>query len=84
MVFKVKELEQKRNKGARCDQAKKSRTIQILTEINAIEFINDDFSRKELCVLQEFILRYFNKIKKDKKKWFFTPIEAIFFNGIAN
>ena len=84
MVFKVKELEQKRNKGARCDQAKKSRTVQILTEINAIEFINDDFSRKELCVLQEFILRYFNKIKKDKKKWFFTPIEAIFFNEISN
>mgnify|MGYP003328238821 FL=1 len=84
MVFKVKELEQKRNKGARCDQAKKSRTLQILNEINALEFINEDFSRKELCVLQEFIFRYFNKIKKDEKKWFLTPIEAIFFNQISN
>ena len=31
----------------------------------------------ELCVLQEFILRYFNTIKKDDKKWFLTPEMAL-------
>ena len=33
----------------------------------------------ELCVFQEFILRYFDAIKRDEKKWFLTPEMAIFF-----
>ena len=35
----------------------------------------------ELCVLEEFILRFFNehpKNGKDNKKWFFTPEMAIY------
>ena len=32
----------------------------------------------ELCVLQEFILRYFDKIRRNDKKWFFTPEMAIY------
>jgi hypothetical protein len=31
-----------------------------------------------LCVLEEFILRYFNTNKQDGKKWFFTPEMAIY------
>ena len=26
----------------------------------------------ELCALQEFLLRYYNKIKKNNKLWFFN------------
>ena len=31
----------------------------------------------ELCCLQEMTLRYYNYIKKDNKRWFFTPEETI-------
>jgi hypothetical protein len=39
--------------------------------------ISEAVGNVELCVLQEFILRYFNAIKKDKYKWFLTPELAI-------
>ena len=32
----------------------------------------------ELCVLMEFILRYFNSVKREDKKWFLTPDMAIY------
>ena len=32
----------------------------------------------ELCVLIEFILRYFNSLKREDKKWFLTPEMAIY------
>jgi hypothetical protein len=32
----------------------------------------------ELCVLMEFILRYFNSLKREDKKWFLTPEMAIY------
>ena len=34
----------------------------------------------ELCVLIEFILRYFNSIKREDKRWFLTPEMAIYIN----
>ena len=33
----------------------------------------------QLCVIQEFVLRYFNVTQKDDKKWFLTPEQAIYF-----
>jgi len=39
--------------------------------------ISESVGQIELCVLQEFILRYFNSIKKNDKKWFLTPEMAI-------
>jgi hypothetical protein len=32
----------------------------------------------ELCVLEEFILRYFEKTNKDDKIWFITPEMALY------
>jgi hypothetical protein len=32
----------------------------------------------ELCVLMEFILRYFNRFKREDKKWFLTPEMAMY------
>ena len=40
--------------------------------------IQEAMGHTELCVLQEFILRYFDRIRKDGKKWFFTPEMAIY------
>jgi ribosomal protein L22 len=39
--------------------------------------ISEAVGNVELCVLQEFILRYFNAIKKDNYNWFLTPELAI-------
>ena len=94
-VFKTKDMESKRDTGARCDEAGKEKTIQ---KINAIvgetKFTNENTKVKkdadgnvvseavghtELCVFQEFMLRYFNAIKKNDKKWFLTPEMSIWY-----
>lgn len=76
MVFKVKNMEKKRNKGARCDEALKSVRI---TNLNMI--LNDDKFNKEntkmmvqqqLCALQEFMCRYNNIKGVNDKLWFFN------------
>ena len=93
LVFKTKDLSSKRDTGARCDEAGKVKTLQKLNEIvgetkysnentKAIKdkdgnILSEATGHIELCVLQEFILRFFNTIKKDNKKWFFTPEMAI-------
>jgi hypothetical protein len=87
----------KHNIGARCDEAGKGKTLQKLNEIlgenkytnentKAQKDENGNIIREavgqiELCVLQEFILRYFNTIgiKNKSKKWFFTPEMAILY-----
>jgi len=83
-IFKVKNMEDKRSKGARCDQAGKSDTIKLLNDIlqqNKYTSANTKGrNKKEFCVIQELVLRYFNKIKKNNKIWFLTPQEAIINN----
>lgn len=74
LVFKVKDMKSLRNKGARCDESVKSKKIQILNEIVGEEKYNKENTRgavqAELCSLQELLLRYYNKEKKDGKMWF--------------
>ena len=93
LVFKTKDMLSKRDTGARCDESGKVKTLQKLNEIvGETKYTNENTKAEkdsdgnvireavghvELCVLQEFILRYFNTIKKDDKKWFFTPEMAI-------
>ena len=36
-----------------------------------------DTNEIELCILQEFILRYFDIIQKDDKRWFLTPMQVL-------
>ena len=38
----------------------------------------------ELCIIQEFVLRYFNKINKDGKIWFLRPEQAIYIQKIMD
>ena len=83
-VFKVKNLADKRSKGARCDQSGKSETIKLLNIIIGENKYNNDNTKgrnkKEICVIQEILLRYFNKNKKNNKTWFLNPQEAIINN----
>lgn len=83
-IFKVKNMEDKRSKGARCDQAGKAETIKLLNDIlEENKYTNANTkgrNKKEFCVVQELVLRYFNKNKKNNKIWFLTPQEAIINN----
>jgi hypothetical protein len=83
-IFKVKNMEDKRSKGARCDQAGKAETIKLLNAIlQENKYTNANTkgrNKKEFCVIQELVLRSFNKIKKNNKIWFLTPQESIINN----
>jgi hypothetical protein len=77
MVFKVKQLDKKRNKGARCDQSGKKTAIELLNEIIGEEKYDKEntknMAQKELCVIQELILRMYQEENKNNKIWFVTP-----------
>jgi hypothetical protein len=93
LVFKTKDITSKRDTGARCDESGKGKTLQKLNEIVGENkytnettkmvkdangnVISEAIGQVELCVTQEFILRFFNTIKRDDKKYFFTPEMAI-------
>ena len=95
MIYKTKDMTSKRDRGARCDEAGKDKTIQTLNSIIGEKkytnentrlkkdpdgnIIHDAISHDELCVIQEFILRYYDKIKKNDKSWFITPYMAIYY-----
>ena len=94
LAFKTKNMNSKRDTGARCDQAQKNKNLIKLNEIVGYEkytientkiikdedgnVIQEAVGNTEICVLEEFILRYFNVIKQNDKKWFFTPEMAIY------
>jgi len=75
LVFKTRDLTAKRDLGARCDQAEKSKTIRTLNqaigeERYTIENTKGVYQKEDLCVLLEFLMRYNNQIKKNGKFWF--------------
>lgn len=81
-VFKVKNMTDKRSKGARCDQSGKANTLNLLNKIIGEEGKYTIANTKgrhqtEFCVLQEFLLRLFNNSKKDGKIWFLSPEQGI-------
>ena len=84
LVFKVKDMEAKRNTGARCDEASKTKKIQILIDLLGQELFDKytqgsikGLVQSELCSLQEFLFRYYNKSKKNNKLWFFDYENAM-------
>jgi len=82
MVYKVKNMTKKRHKGARCDQSQKKEAITILNEIigEAKYEPTTSLTRNELCIIQEFTLRQYDKERKNNKVWFLTPPEAVKLN----
>lgn len=84
MIYKVKQLNKKRNKGARCDQSGKGDTIKLLNLIIGSEKYNTSntkgINQKQLCVLQEFILRIYDYENKHTKRWFLDPSESVLIN----
>ena len=80
MVYKVKDTENERSTGFRCDQSGKDKVMNILNEIENdnkyIAKVTKD-SALELCVRQEFTLRSYQVIKLDNKTWFLDTETAI-------
>ena len=80
-IFKVKNMEDKRSKGARCDQSGKSDAIKTLnTIIGTNKYTVENIKGRnkiEFCVLQEMYLRYFDKTRKNGKRWFLNQSESI-------
>jgi hypothetical protein len=82
LVFKIRDNESKRNSGARCDESGKTKTIKMLNDVVGEEKYSIENTKMivqmELCCLLEFIMRYFNYIKKDNKIWFLNTDIALF------
>jgi hypothetical protein len=93
LAFKTKDMLSKRDTGAICTGSGKEKPLQKLNEIlgenkytkentkaekdSDGNVIRQAIGNVELCVLQEFILRYFNTIKRENKQWFLTPEMAM-------
>jgi hypothetical protein len=93
LVFKTKNLNAKNNTGARCDDAGKVNTIKNINLIVGDELFTNENTKMhlengvvtqeattqtELCIIQEFILRYYNQTTHNNKKWFLTPEFALY------
>jgi len=94
LVFKTKDMDSSRDTGATCEESGKDKSIQKLNLIVGGEkwtkentkqkkdedgnIINISIGQIDLCVLQEFILRYFEITNEGDKKWFLTPEMAIY------
>ena len=79
-IFKTKVMTGKRNSGSRCDQSGKSGVLKTLAQILDDPSVIKDPELKSLnviqiCSEQEFILRNYDKIRKDGKRWFLAPEE---------
>ena len=79
IIFKLKDLNKPRQKGARCDQSDKNKSIKTINEIIGREIFDNmpDMNRIQVCILLEFILRIYNKEKKNGLYWFLNPVEAL-------
>jgi hypothetical protein len=92
--FKTKNMSSSRDTGAICNDAGKAKNMTRLNEIigenkytnestKAVKdtngnIISEAVGNVELCVFEEFILRFFNEKRENNKKWFFTPEMAIY------
>jgi hypothetical protein len=96
LAFKTKDMTSKRDTGARCDEATKNKNLTKLNQIVGEEkyttentkaekdangnVIKEAIGNDELCVLEEFILRFFDVTERGNKKWFLTPEMALIHN----
>jgi hypothetical protein len=83
MVFKVKDMTEKRNNfGARIDDAGKDKVIKLLNKIAAPEVLYDDsnttfVSQLGLCIMIEILMRAFSEKRRGGKYYYLTPEETV-------
>lgn len=81
MIFKIRDISQKKHTGARCDQSRRTMSIKMLSNLGEIYEDDTTMSRSELCIIQEFIMRKFDIESKNGKRWFLNPTEATIVNS---
>ena len=81
-IFKTRDFSKKRTMGARCDQATKTAGVKTMNQILGRDqySVSTPISKRQLCVMQELILRGKNKVLEDGKVWFLNPIQATITN----
>ena len=83
-IFKVKQFDKKRNKGARCDQTGKSDAVNLLNSMIGETIYTSEntkrFNQNLICIMQEIYLRMYDLEKKNSKRWFLYPGEAMINN----
>jgi hypothetical protein len=80
VVFKLKNITNSRDSGARCDQqSNKSKSIVMLNSIVESDLYSPSLNlpQREICIIQELYLRIFDRLKKNNKRWFLSPADAI-------
>lgn len=92
MVYKLKDLSNKKNKGARCDQSGKTALPNLHKIIDSLDNEDDKenyigfmdkvekLNHKQICIIQEMILRLFTHEKYNNKVWFLSAVEANLIN----
>ena len=86
MVFKVKDLSQKRNNnGARIDSAGKADIIKLLNQIvgeekYTSENTDEEFSKIGLCVVLELIMRKYTDTQHNGLVYYLTPEQSVLVN----
>jgi hypothetical protein len=78
LTFKTKEITKTRNAGAKCANAGKVKTIKQLNLLVGQNMFTPDntkmISQQVLCIMQEFIMRHFNRVRPSHT-WFLTQEE---------
>jgi len=77
MSFKIKDIENLRSTGFRCDQAGKQKIIHILNNLENSNIEKTKENVDQLSIYQEFLLRLYNKQQRDNKIWFLDTETAI-------
>ena len=85
LTFKTKDTTSSRNSGAKCINAGKVKTVKQLNTIigGPVTFTPDNtkqISQNILCIIQEFLMRYYNITRPDIL-WFITHEEDRIING---
>ena len=87
MVFKVKDMNEKRNNfGARIDDAGKDKVIKLLNQVIDVPTYSDEncdfISQLGLCIVLEIIMRRFTEEKRNGKYFYLTPEQTIMSENI--
>jgi len=86
LVFKVKDLTEKRNNiGARIDDAGKDKVIKLLNTLAGSPLDNPTYTDKNtefvnqlgICIVIELLMRLFSDQRRDNKYYYLTPEQAI-------
>ena len=82
MVFKTRDFSKKRTMGARCDQATKTAGVKVMNQILGRDryATSTPISKRQLCVMQELVLRGKTRDGVGGKVWFLNPIQATITN----